>query len=105
LSDLIIAVERDGDTVVVRVKGDLDKVSAAELRRHLDGLSAEGHGTVVIDVRLLDFCDSSGLWLLIEHQRLVAGRGGVLRLEGVHGVLRRILDVTGLSAVFPVGHA
>ncbi|YCK33276.1 STAS domain-containing protein [Actinomadura sp. ATCC 39365] len=100
VADLGVEVERGHGDTTVRLAGDLDKLTAPLLKQRLAELSAEGLVDLAIDAHHLDFCDSSGLWTLVEHQRAVAGHGGSLRLFGVHGVLRRVLDVTGLKAVF-----
>ncbi|GAA2410123.1 STAS domain-containing protein [Nonomuraea africana] len=100
MADLTVVVERSAGAAIVRLRGDLDKLSAPVLRDQLVLLHDERVHTIVVDATELAFCDSSGLWVLIEHQRLVREHGGDLRLTGVHGVLRRVLDVTGLSAVF-----
>ncbi|GAA2684158.1 STAS domain-containing protein [Nonomuraea recticatena] len=100
MAELTVAVERSPGAAIVSLHGDLDKVSAPVLREQLVLLHGERVHTIVIDAAGLAFCDSSGLWVLIEHQRLVREHGGSLRLTGVHGVLRRVLDVTGLNAAF-----
>ncbi|HLU70692.1 MAG TPA: STAS domain-containing protein [Nonomuraea sp.] len=100
MADLKIEVAETEGAAAVRLRGDLDKMTASGLKARLDALAAEGRVEVVIDATGLEFCDSSGLWVLVEHQRTVAARGGTLRLTGVHGVLERVLDVTGLKAVF-----
>ncbi|MEU0567656.1 STAS domain-containing protein [Nonomuraea sp. NPDC005983] len=103
MTDLSVEVERTGGAVVVRLGGDLDKLTAPRLGDCLSGLVREGEVEIVIDAERLSFCDSSGLWVLVEHQRRVGARQGALRLTGVHGVLLRVLDVTGLRAAFDVG--
>ena len=101
MTDLNVEVERAADGAFVRLDGDLDKVSAPEFGRCLATLEQEGFVRIVIDAGGLAFCDSSGLWVLVEHQRALNQRGGSLRLTGVHGVLLRVLDVTGLKPLFP----
>ncbi|MFI7636948.1 STAS domain-containing protein [Nonomuraea sp. NPDC049400] len=100
MADLNVEVERGDAAVLVRLDGDLDKLTAPQLRECLGKLLSEGRVRVVIDTEELEFCDSSGLWALVEHQRRVAAQAGSLRLVGVHGVLQRVLDVTGLKAAF-----
>ncbi|MCK2214417.1 STAS domain-containing protein [Actinomadura sp. ATCC 31491] len=100
MADLDVEVERGGSRALVRVIGDLDKLTAPLLKESLTELFAEGRMDVVVDASLLDFCDSSGLWALVEHQRRVAAHAGSLSLVGVHGVLQRVLEVTGLKAAF-----
>lgn len=100
VADLSVEVDRAEGTASVRLDGDLDKVTAPRLKMVLTELIAAGHVSIVIDTAGLAFCDSSGLWVLVEHQREVGERGGSLGLTGVQGVLRRVLDVTGLKAAF-----
>lgn len=100
VADLNVEVERGHGGALVRLDGDLDKLTAPLLRERLIELSAEGRVNVVVDTHDLEFCDSSGLWVLVSHQRAVTGDGGSLHLVGVHGVLQRVLDVTGLKAAF-----
>jgi anti-sigma B factor antagonist len=100
VADLDVEVERGGPHARVHVIGELDKLTAPLLKESLTALFAEGRVDVVVDASLLDFCDSSGLWALVEHQRRVAAHAGSLTLVGVHGVLERVLEVTGLKAVF-----
>lgn len=100
VADLNVEVQRGDDDAVVRLTGDLDKLTAPLLRDCLVGLFTEGRVAIVIDAKPLEFCDSSGLWVLLEHQRRVAAHAGSLGIVGVHGVLQRVLDVTGLKAAF-----
>jgi anti-sigma B factor antagonist len=100
VADLDVEVERGGSGALVRPVGDLDKLTAPLLKDCLVRLFGEGRVVIVVDATRLEFCDSSGLWVLVEHQRRVAAHAGSLRLVGVHGVLRRVLDVTGLKAAF-----
>ncbi|NRQ37489.1 STAS domain-containing protein [Nonomuraea sp. NN258] len=100
VADLNVEVERAGTGAVLRLDGDLDKLTAPLLKQRLVELAGEGCHDIVIDARQLAFCDSSGLWVLVEHQRQVSEHGGSMRLTGVCGVLQRVLDVTGLKAVF-----
>ncbi|TDD12755.1 anti-sigma factor antagonist [Nonomuraea deserti] len=100
VADLDVEVERGRCRALVRLDGDLDKLTAPLLKEWLVKLYTEGFVQVVIDTSRLEFCDSSGLWVLVEHRRRVAEHAGSLRLVGVHGVLQRVLDVTRLGAAF-----
>ncbi|MFC5823378.1 STAS domain-containing protein [Nonomuraea insulae] len=100
VADLSVEVQRGECDALVRLTGDLDKLTAPLLKDSLVTLFAEGRVEIVIDAGELDFCDSSGLWVLVEHQRRVSEHAGTLGIVGVHGVLQRVLDVTGLKAAF-----
>ncbi|GAA4054484.1 STAS domain-containing protein [Nonomuraea soli] len=103
--ELVVEVERSGSAALVRIMGDLDKTTVPQLQRPLRDLITDGCTSLVIDTTELAFCDSSGLWLLLQTQQQIRQQGGAMRLDGVHGVLRRILEITGLSAAFPAEEA
>lgn len=100
VADLNVEVQRGACQALVRLSGDLDKLTAPLLKDCLVALFAEGRVEIVVDAAELEFCDSSGLWVLVEHQRRLSAHAGSLGIVGVHGVLQRVLDVTGLKAAF-----
>ncbi|TXJ79130.1 anti-sigma factor antagonist [Streptomyces lavendulae] len=86
---------------VLALRGELDYASAAQLQEAADAVLAgpQPPALVVLDCSALEFCDSSGINVLIGmHQRLEA-RGGVLRLAGVPGSVTRVFTLTGLDQV------
>ena len=50
----------------------------------------------------LQFCDSVGLSALIGAQRRADLAGGRMVLRGVHGMLERVLHITGAGGLFTV---
>jgi anti-sigma B factor antagonist len=89
--------ERDGQPQLT-LDGDLDLVTAPLLQRRVDELLGAGHDRMLIDADELDFCDSTGLRLLVSAQRRLTARGGALVLLRVSGILRRLLQISGLEA-------
>jgi len=84
-----------GGVTVLVLKGELDVSTSAELERELDRLG--GRDSVVVDLRELQFIDSTGLSVLVRaHQRAVeAGRSFAL-VPG-SGQAQRLLELTGLD--------
>ncbi|MBB2909081.1 anti-anti-sigma factor [Streptosporangium becharense] len=93
--------EHDGACVIVLV-GELDKLSSPLLRDALTARFDRGASRVVLDVAGLRFCDSTGLWVMLDFRRRAGEAGGCLRLAGATGVLERLLTLTGLTGVFPL---
>jgi anti-sigma B factor antagonist len=90
--------ERDGAPLLC-LQGDLDLVTAPLLQRRIDELLGAGHDRLLVDADSLGFCDSTGLRLLISARRRLTERSGELRLLRTSGVLQRLLDLSGLTAV------
>jgi anti-sigma B factor antagonist len=92
-----VEVRRNGAAAVVAVSGELDLASGPELEAELDQLSGPDIQLVVIDLRNLDFMDSTGLSILVRaHQRL-AGEGAEMGLVRGSQQVQRLLDLTGVA--------
>ncbi|WP_113704897.1 STAS domain-containing protein [Nonomuraea lactucae] len=97
---LAIVPQHLGDTAVVTLAGELDKISAPRLEGTLSGLLSGGHRHLVLDVAELEFCDVAGLRLFLDFERQTRQAGGRLRLAAVGGVLRRLIQLSCLDNAF-----
>ncbi|MFB9674826.1 STAS domain-containing protein [Streptosporangium vulgare] len=97
---LDLSVRRHEGASVIAIAGELDKLSSPRLRDVMVTQLDDGSCHLVLDVTCLRFCDSTGLWTMLEFRRRAGAAGGCLRLAGVHGVLERILTITGLAGAF-----
>ena len=55
---------------------------------------------VVVDMSGVEFCDSTGMNVLLSCLRRARERGGELEIATPKPAVRKILQVTGLDAVF-----
>lgn len=100
--------DRQGAWTVLHVSGELDLVSSPVVRQHVHEAVAEGHRDVVLDLSGVQFCDSSGVGVLIASRRLLHSCRGRLRLilpargaeEGSH--VNRVLAALGVRRLFDV---
>jgi anti-sigma B factor antagonist len=58
---------------------------------------------LVIDVSGLDFCDSTGLGTILGGLRRMREGGGELTITGARGVVLRLLQITGIDTIVPLG--
>lgn len=96
---LHIAVEETAERATVRASGELDVLSADELRGHLR-LAGDGHRRVVVDLAGVTFMDSAGLGALVSAHRAITERGGTLEVAGARGVVRQVITASRLDALF-----
>jgi anti-sigma B factor antagonist len=89
-------------TSMVRVSGHLDFRAVPELREVLRSLIDDGRLALLVDVSALEFCDLEGLEVLLEVRQDIERAGGALRLAGVHGNLKHMLDSGRLSHLFDI---
>ncbi|MEV5611160.1 STAS domain-containing protein [Streptomyces sp. NPDC052225] len=83
-----------GDSVLLAACGELDVHTAPGLDRALTPLHTRRCELDLFDV---PFADSSGINLLIRHQRRAAAAGGSLHVIAVSRPVRRVLDISGTS--------
>jgi anti-anti-sigma factor len=93
MSALEVLQDVSGEETTVRLSGELDISTAAELERVLGDLSAsDGPARIVMDLRDLRFMDSTGLRLLVTADLRLRREGRELALipgpEPVHRVFR-----------------
>lgn len=95
-----IVVEIDGpngDSVHVRVRGELDMSAAPELGEVLSGLSPDVLN-VTLDLAGVTFLDSSAIRTLVSAGLERQEAGGTLRLGPCSDAVMRVLEITGLAA-------
>ncbi|HSA50998.1 MAG TPA: STAS domain-containing protein [Yinghuangia sp.] len=97
------AVVRPGDWTVVPITGDLDFYSAPGLADVVRALTTNTAGPhrVVLDLRQVEFMDSTGLRILLGMARDLRENGGALRLAGPGDLVVRLLDVTQVAPLLP----
>lgn len=75
--------DEEGKATVLHVKGELDAVSAADLRPTLDRLATSGTLQVVVDLSELRLIDSSGVGAIVSLYKRLRALGGSLVVRGV----------------------
>ncbi|MGW0485416.1 STAS domain-containing protein [Nonomuraea sp. NPDC003214] len=100
-SPFALTIEHFGDTAVITLVGEFDTTRCPEVTEKIAAGMSEGCVHLVVNVTELSFCDSMGLRTILEFSNRARAAGGWLRLAGVQGVLRRLLEVTGVSSVIP----
>jgi anti-sigma B factor antagonist len=96
-------LSREKDHVMIAVRGELDLASSPEflrLVRHEVNGQGPAPRALVLDLRRLDFLDSSGIGALCQIREIAHERGVELRLTDVPEHARRVLEITGLTDLF-----
>jgi anti-sigma B factor antagonist len=98
--DFDVAVRRSGETAQIVLEGEFDLSAVPRVEHALAALHDDGVTWVVMDLRGLQFIDSSGLNLLLELD--AAARDNGHRVSVVPGGehIRRLFELTGLADHF-----
>lgn len=105
LVELKISTASQGGHAVVSVYGEVDLYTAPRLQAELATLVRDGISRLVVDLSGVEFCDSTGMNVLLSAMKRLRENGGSLELAAPRSAVRRILQVTGLDTVFSVHDA
>ncbi|PKW11583.1 anti-anti-sigma factor [Streptomyces sp. 1222.5] len=86
---------------VLEFRGEIDIAAAAEIVPVLDLVTGRPGERILIDLRLVEFFDCSGLRLLHRARMRVLERGGRLHLVCTHPLTLCVFRVTGLTRLLP----
>lgn len=99
---LRVAISRYGHTAVFAPAGELDHHTADVLAEPLGAAVDAGTVRLVIDCSDLEFCDSTGLNVLLGVRLRVEDLGGAVHLAAMRPTVARVFEITGAEAVFTV---
>ena len=101
--ELRVSSRSQGDYVVLALVGEIDLYTAPRLQSELTSALSDGKPTqIVVDMSGVEFCDSTGMNVLLAAHRAATERGGQLALAAPRPSVRKILEVTGLQSVFTI---
>jgi anti-sigma B factor antagonist len=96
----------EGSSACLVLSGELTYGTVPVFEEHvaqvLGAYAGRSGPRLVVDVHGLQFCDSVGLSALIGAQRRTEQGEGRMVLRGVHGMLERVLRITGAGVLFTV---
>ncbi|MFW5740094.1 MAG: STAS domain-containing protein [Myxococcota bacterium] len=92
----------EGDAIRVEIKGQLDSMTAPDLRPSFDALADERPKKVVLDLSGLRLIDSSGVGAIVSLFKRIRAVGGSFEVVGVQGQPRSIFQVLRLDRVLDI---
>lgn len=98
----MVDTTRRGSRIVVRIRGEIDLLTAPHLRQTLTRVIREQSPHLVIDLTGVGLCGSTGLTVLQAAKRWAAERGGSVALAAPRPTVRKVLTVSGFTKLLPV---
>ncbi len=104
-NDVPVSVRSEGSKTIVDVETDnVDFRNAELLKSMLTDLVQEGNKNLVLNLRNVNFMDSSGLSVLLTGKRVSEEVGGSFSICGLQGYVNNLINLTNLNktiAVYP----
>jgi anti-sigma B factor antagonist len=90
----------EGKKTLLQVRGELDALSASELRPLLDKIVADARDDVQVDLSGLRLIDSSGVGALVSLYKRIRAIGGTVHFVNVTGQPLVVFKLLRLDVVF-----
>ncbi|MDE6241467.1 MAG: anti-sigma factor antagonist [Anaeroplasmataceae bacterium] len=88
------------DILILRLKGELDDVSASDLRtRVANYIDSYKINHLVLNLAELTFLDSSGIGFIIGRYHQLRKRNGDITISNVNSKIERIIYISGLAKI------
>lgn len=102
-SELIPAVRRDGEMLILSVRGELDLHNSADLRTEVFDLLSHGKTTrLVLNMTQVPYMDSSALAVLVEALKKLLKSGGRVSLFGLQPRVKGLIEIARLGTIFQI---
>ena len=96
-----LKTERLGSVTVITLSGRLSTEASQELKESLYAHCESGAGHTLIDMKDVSYVSSYLIGVLVGCHKLLKNAGSHLHLSGLSPHLRTVLEVSGLTDVFP----
>lgn len=93
------SVEQRGSVITVHIAGSVDGLTAEPLQQVFARALEAGHHQLVADFGAVDYTSSAGLRVLLGTVKRARSGGGDLRLAGTNPDVRKVLDLSGFTAI------
>ena len=97
VEELVDRIDRDGESTVVYLTGELDLLMSPDLQKLLDTECERNPRRLCLDLTGVDFLDSSALRVFVHTHKRLAGESARLELVSCTPEVRRLLSLTSLD--------
>ncbi len=103
-----IDATKEGNAVVMSLKGRLDAVASSEFERSLSDWISKGDRNFLLNFTDLEYISSAGLRSILATSKKLKETQGKIFLTGLHGPVEEVFKISGflsMCRVFPSAEA
>lgn len=99
----MVEFKRAGNSLIVRLTGEIDEEKAKALRSKIDVEFDEAMAKdMIFDLSKVSFMDSTGIGMIIGRYKRAAALGGSVKVFGADRVVKRIIELSGLGRIVKI---
>jgi anti-anti-sigma factor len=97
-----IDATKEGNAIVMSLKGRLDAVASSEFETTLLDWISKGSNNFLLNLTDLEYISSAGLRSILATSKKLKERNGKLFLAGLHGPVEEVFKISGFVSIFRV---
>lgn len=102
-SQLVPTARKEGEALILSVRGEIDLHNSPELRTEvLDLINKNQPRRLVLNLSLVPYMDSSACAVLVEALRRMRTLGGKVYLVGLQQRVKGLLEIARLGSIFTI---
>jgi anti-sigma B factor antagonist len=102
-SEVIVNARRDGDVIVIAIRGEIDLHNSPGLRTDLlDALQRGMPKKLILNLGEVPYMDSSAIAVLVEALQKMRKAGGKIYLTNLQPRVKGLLEIARLDTIFSV---
>ena len=91
-----VRIEKDGDTVILKVEGKLNTTTAPEFNKFVQE-NIKGPCKLIVDFGKLEFLSSAGIRSLMALRSVVGPEN--IKVNNTSGLVREVFEISGITAI------
>jgi anti-sigma B factor antagonist len=97
-----IEATKEGNAVVMSLKGRLDAAASSEFETALSDWISKGSSDFLLNFSGLEYISSAGLRSILATSKKLKEKNGKLVLAGLHGPVEEVFKISGFMSIFRV---
>ena len=97
-----IHATKEGNAIVMSLKGRLDAVASTEFERSLSDWISKGDNYFLLDFTELEYISSAGLRSILATSKKLKETQGKIFITGLRGPVKDVFEISGFLSIFRV---
>lgn len=98
-----LSFKKKNRTLMIRIYGEIDHHTSADLRRQVESAFMEmGGRNIIFDFKNVIFMDSSGIGMIIGRYKQIRNLGGRICITNANEKIIEIIELSGLKTLVPI---
>ncbi|MDP8248028.1 MAG: STAS domain-containing protein [Candidatus Tritonobacter lacicola] len=102
MGKLEVVVREESGVGIIEASGEIDVYNSGEIKKLVDAYIARGTSNILLDMRGVDYLDSSTISVLLVERERLTSHGGRLKLLGLQENPRKVFEIAKIDSIFDI---